>query len=274
MSWTLRDLRWRWSPLHEAPAAAARPVTRLHLESAARAGRERREAAKKLARAPLVQSALAWLLSAYVGATLATMRWRFEDRAAVDAAVASPNGFIGCFWHSRIALAVVCRRVLKDKPRRVLISNSPDGELIAKIVGRLSFPAIRGSSSQDRRAPRRSVAAFREALRFLDGGGLVAITPDGPRGPAEQMPAGPVMLARAQGTPVLLFGLAARPAITLRSWDKSKIPLPFARGVVVFDGLLTVARDAGPASVDATRLEWQARLTAAQARAEALVAAR
>jgi lysophospholipid acyltransferase (LPLAT)-like uncharacterized protein len=228
---------------------------------------------KKLVRTPWVQSALAWLVSAYLNATLATMRWRFENREAADAAVASPSGAIACFWHGRIALAVACRRVLKAKPRRVLISNSPDGELIAKIVRRLSFPAIRGSSTTDRRAPRRSVQAFRDALRFLDAGGVVAITPDGPRGPAEEMPEGPVMLARARQTPVFLFGLAARPALTLNSWDKTQIPLPFSRGCVVFEGPLTVAHDAEPALIDAVRLDWQARLSAAQARAEAILAA-
>ena len=228
---------------------------------------------KKLARTPWVQSMLAWLASVYIGVTLASMRWRFEDHAAVDAAVASPNGALACFWHGRIALAIVCRRVLRSKPRRVLISNSPDGELIAKIVRRLSFPAIRGSSTTDRRAPRRSVPAFREALRFIDAGGVVAITPDGPRGPAQEMPEGPVMLARARQTPVFLCGLAARPALTLNSWDKTQIPLPFGRGCVVFEGPFTVSHDAEPAAIEAARLDWQARLSAAQARAEAILAA-
>ena len=99
---------------------------------------------KTFVRTPWVQSALAWLVSAYLGATLATMRWRFENLAPLEATVAGEGG-VACFWHGRIALAVACRRVLKQKPRRVLISNSPDGELIAKIVERLSFPAIRGS---------------------------------------------------------------------------------------------------------------------------------
>lgn len=225
---------------------------------------------KMFVRTPWVQSTLAWLVSVYLGATLATMRWRFENRGPVDAAVGEPAGAVACFWHGRIALAVVCRRVLKRKPRRVLISNSPDGELIAKIVGRLSFPAIRGSTTMDSRANRRSIGAFREAVRFIDAGGVVAITPDGPRGPAEQMPQGPVMLARARQTPVFLFGLAAHPTLTLNSWDKTQIPLPFGRGCVVFEGPLTAPHDAEPETI---RLDWQARLSAAQARAEALLAA-
>ena len=224
-------------------------------------------------RTPWVQSTLAWLVSAYLGATLATMRWRFENRAAADAAVASPDGIIACFWHGRIALAVVCRRVLKRKPRRVLISNSPDGELIARIVGRLGFPAIRGSSTMDNRANRRSIGAFRDAVKFLDAGGVVAITPDGPRGPAERMPEGPVALARARQTPVFLFGLAAQPVVTLKSWDRTRIPLPFSRGCVVFEGPLTIPAGAGAEAIEAARLDWQTRLCAVQARAEALLAA-
>ncbi|HEY2710621.1 MAG TPA: lysophospholipid acyltransferase family protein [Caulobacteraceae bacterium] len=228
---------------------------------------------KLFIRTPWVQSTLAWLVSVYLGATLATMRWRFENREAADVMVASPSGIVACFWHSGLALAVISGRVLKQKPRRVMISNSPDGELIAKIVARLGFPAIRGSTTMDRRANRRSVGAFREALRFIEDGGVIAITPDGPRGPPERMPEGPVVLAKARGTPVFLCGLACRPVVTLKSWDKTKLPLPFGRGCVVFDGPLAILHGADPESVEATRLDWQARLNAAQARAEALLAA-
>ena len=66
---------------------------------------------KMFVRRPWVQSLLAWLVSAYLGVTLATMRWRFIDRSSVDAAVASSEGVIACFWHGRIALAVACRRL-------------------------------------------------------------------------------------------------------------------------------------------------------------------
>jgi lysophospholipid acyltransferase (LPLAT)-like uncharacterized protein len=229
---------------------------------------------KKFVRRPWVQTLLAWLVSAYLDVTLATMRWRFIDRGLADAAVASPDGLIACFWHGRIALAVVCRRVLKKKPRRVLISRSPDGEFIAKVVRRLSFPAIRGSANRpDAAHDQRSFGASRDVLRFIRDGGVVAITPDGPLGPAEQMPAGPVLLARIADTPVFLFGLAARPTLTLRSWDHTQIPLPFGRGCVVFDGPLSAPRKADAAEVECVRADWQARLRAVQAAAEAALAA-
>ena len=230
---------------------------------------------KMFFRRPWVQATLAWLVSAYLRVTLATMRWRFIDRASVDAAVASSEGVIACFWHGRIALAVACRRVLKKKPRRVLISRSPDGELIAKVVRRLSFPAIRGSANRPGAAhDQRTFAASRDVLRFMRDGGLVAITPDGPLGPTEQMPIGPVLLARISEAPVLLFGLAAKPTLTLKTWDRTQIPLPFGRGCVVFDGLLTVSRGARPEELESVRADWQSRLCAAQQAAEAALGAR
>jgi hypothetical protein len=228
---------------------------------------------KLFARRRWVQATLAWLVSAYLSLTLRTMRWRFENRAPADAAAAAPGGVVACFWHGRIALAPATRPIFGRKPRRVLISNSPDGEFIAQVVQRLGFPAIRGSTTSDDRRERRSIWAFREAISFIDAGGAMIITPDGPRGPAQAMPQGTVMLARTRGTPVILMGIAARPVMKLGSWDRTQIPLPFGRGCAVFDGPLTVSRKADAAAVGAMRADWEARLTAAQAKAEAMLAA-
>ena len=228
---------------------------------------------RRFLRLKWVQSTLALLVSGWIAFALATMRWTFVNREAADAACAAQEGMIGCFWHGRIAMAVVCRRVLKSKPRRVLISLSPDGEFIAQAVERLGFPAIRGSAGRKGKAGTKGGAtAFRTALRFLKEGGVIAITPDGPRGPNQTMAEGPITLARTAEVPVFLFGLAATPAIQLKSWDKGRIPMPFTRGCVVFDGPLHAPREADPERLEALRADWQARLIAAQTRAEATLA--
>ena len=230
---------------------------------------------KGFIRSPFVQGLLSMILSGYIDLALATMRWRFVDTEEADKAVQSPGGLIGAFWHGRIALAVVCRRVLKHKPRKVMISLSRDGEFIARAVERLGFPAIRGSSGKKGKAgpkDKRGAAAFREALKFMADGGCLAITPDGPRGPNQVMQDGTITLARAAGVPVFVFGLAVDRAITMKSWDKGRLPLLFSRGCAVFDGPFHAPRDADAAMQEALRLEWTARLNAAQARAEAILA--
>jgi lysophospholipid acyltransferase (LPLAT)-like uncharacterized protein len=226
---------------------------------------------KRFIRSAFVQHLLSMILSGYIDLALATMRWRFMDTEAVDRAVQSPDGVIGAFWHGRIALAVVCRRVLKHKPRKVMISLSRDGEFIARAVERLGFPAIRGSAAKKGK-DKRGAAAFREALKFMADGGCLAITPDGPRGPNQVMQEGTITLARAAGVPVFVFGLAVDRGITLKTWDRGRLPLLFSRGCVVFDGPFHAPRDADAATQQMLRQTWQDRLNAAQARAEAILA--
>lgn len=225
---------------------------------------------KRLGRSAAVQAGASLALSLYIDLAVATMRWRFLDREGADALVASDKGAIACFWHGRIGLAVGCRRVLKAKPRRVLISLSRDGDFIASTVRRLGFPAIRGSGGDAADTLRKGgVGAFVEARKFVEAGGVAVITPDGPHGPTEAMAPGAAALARLTGAPVILFGLAARPAIRLKSWDRTCLPTPFSRGCAVFVGPLFAPPDADAQALEALRADWQARLRDAQARAEA-----
>ena len=218
-----------------------------------------------------MQVALAIILSGYLKLVLATLRWTRENEGRAEAVWASKTGVIVCFWHSRISLSPACWPLDRAQEPRALVSLSPDGVFIAEAMRRLGFPAIRGSSRKetDPTNDKGGGAAFREVLKWIKAGKGIAITPDGPRGPAEQMAEGAALLGKLSGAPILFVGLAAKPCITLNSWDKAVIPLPFARGAIVWDG-----RDAVDRKADAEALgaEWAARLSAATRRAEALVA--
>jgi lysophospholipid acyltransferase (LPLAT)-like uncharacterized protein len=222
-------------------------------------------------RSPAVQAVLGWLVAAYIELIILTVRWRFENRAPVDAFMAGPDGAVALFWHGRIAQGMACRPLLADKPRKVMISLSPDGAFIAGAAERLKIPPVRGSTGREG-ASKGGMRAFREALTFLRSGGIMILTPDGPRGPREALPIGPVQMARAAGCPAFIMSLAASPAMTLASWDKARIPLPFARGQVVLEGPLRLPADADAESLEAVRADWEARMRQGQARAEALLA--
>jgi lysophospholipid acyltransferase (LPLAT)-like uncharacterized protein len=231
---------------------------------------------KRLMRNPAVQALLALLLTGYLRLALGTIRWRREGESLAEAARASGAGLIVCLWHGRIALSPASWP-LRDRAGpepRALISLSPDGAFIARAMAWLGVPAIRGSStkSSDKAKPKGGAAAFREALAWLQDGGGLAMTPDGPRGPAEQMAPGAVQLARLAGVPVLLAGLACRPAIRLSSWDGAVLPLPFARGAVVWAGPFTAPAEAGDGQVAELQRDWSRALSDATARAEALAA--
>jgi hypothetical protein len=225
---------------------------------------------KALFRSPAVQVLLAALAAAYIRLIMVTVRWRFENRAPVDAIMSSQEGLIALFWHGRIAQGMACRPLLRDKPRRVMISLSPDSQFIARAATSLGIPPVRGSAGREG-VSKGGARAFREALAFIRAGGVMILTPDGPRGPAESLPLGPLQMARAAECPVFIMSLAARPAIRLKSWDEARLPLPFARGQVVLEGPLRLPHRADSESLEAARVDWQARMRGGQARAEAML---
>lgn len=111
----------------------------------------------------------------------------------------------------------------------VAVSRSRDGDLIGATLRALGYtdPA-RGSSS------RGGSAALRGLLRHLEKGTTTAVLVDGPRGPARVAKTGVIVLARLADVPIQPVAFSARPAIRLKSWDRSLIPLPFARVVCAY----------------------------------------
>jgi X-X-X-Leu-X-X-Gly heptad repeat protein len=134
-------------------------------------------------------------------------------------------------------------------------------------VARLGIPAVRGSSSNKDKADKAKGGsqALRDGLKQLKTGAL-ALTPDGPRGPARQMAEGLPLLAKLSGAPTLLIGLSCNPAIRLNSWDRGLLPLPFGKGAIVWD------RVDYPQGEDVAEVAaaWTERLTAVEARADAI----
>ncbi|MFN3353247.1 MAG: lysophospholipid acyltransferase family protein [Brevundimonas sp.] len=218
-------------------------------------------------RNPILQSALAWLLAAWMQFCFRTMRWTWEDAHLAEEVWAEGGGVLCVFWHSRIGLSPASWPLDRAQPAKALISLSADGEFIAKAVARQGFPAVRGSSANKDKADRAKggAQALRDGLRQLKVGAL-AITPDGPRGPARRMAEGLPLLAKLSGAPVLFIGLSCSPAIRLKSWDRAILPLPFARGAVVWDRAL-YPEGGDMAAVTA---DWTARLNAVEARADVI----
>lgn len=224
---------------------------------------------KKLLRSAWVQGLLARLVWAYIELLIATLHWRTSGAGPADAAIASDAGFIALFWHGLIPQAIACRPVLHDKARTVMVSMSRDGNFIADAAVRLKIPVIRGSTG--RREPggeKGGAAAFRAAMAVIRDGGLMLLTPDGPRGPRHTMQIGPVQLAKAAGCPVYLMGLASRPSFAMGSWDEGKLPLPFARAALIIEGPEVVPRDADVEAMETIRLKWQAIMERVSARAD------
>jgi len=141
---------------------------------------------------------------------------------------------IYCFWHRCVFAAAY---LFRKRDIRVLTSRSYDGEYIARIIERLGFRAVRGSSS------RGAVQSLRELQRELEDGAFVAFTIDGPRGPRYVAKPGPIHLARITGAPIFSFYVAVEKAWILRTWDEFIVPKPFSRIHCYVRSPLRVAAD-------------------------------
>lgn len=102
-----------------------------------------------------------------------------------------------------------------------MISRHGDGEMIARLIHLFGGGTIRGSSSKG------ASTVLRLALKSLENGRDVGITPDGPRGPRHSVADGIVHLAQAKHVPIVTINYNASASWRMSSWDRFCIPKPF-----------------------------------------------
>ncbi|MDB5438675.1 MAG: hypothetical protein JWM33_1102 [Caulobacteraceae bacterium] len=227
---------------------------------------------KALRSQPMIAFA-ASLIAGYLKLCFLTLRWRREGMEIAQGVWDQEGGAIVCVWHQGVPMGPLAWPKGEARQElRILISKSADGEFITQTMARLGHGSVRGSSAKKSKAGSKNKAgelAFREMVAWVKSGGAIAVTPDGPRGPARVMAPGVLALARMTGAPVLLAGLACKPCIRLKTWDRTIIPLPFARAALTYAGPVHAGRDD---DLEALALDWALRLTTVTERAEALAA--
>lgn len=134
-----------------------------------------------------------WVLKGLYG----SLRVRHVRLDLIDNA----SQYILTFWHSHLLLMLHARY---RRPISALVSQSRDGEMIAQVFDHYGVDSSRGSST------RGGAAGLRDMLRRARDGHNLAITPDGPRGPARIAKEGVVIAAQATGLPILPVAFAAK----------------------------------------------------------------
>ncbi len=178
-------------------------------------------------------------------ALAATWRYRVIGGETIETLRSRGTPFIFSLWHGQLLPLIWYHR---NQSVSILVSEHRDGELIARLVRSLGYRLIRGSTT---RGGARALLALVKELR---AGGEVAVTPDGPKGPARSYAAGALVAAQRSGAPILPIVAHADRAWRLGTWDSFMIPKPFARVTVAYGPATRVrsptARDAqaeGPA---------------------------
>jgi lysophospholipid acyltransferase (LPLAT)-like uncharacterized protein len=175
-----------------------------------------------------------------------TWRMRTSGGEIVSGLRAAKQPIVFALWHGHLLPGLWQHR---GEGVAVLISEHRDGEIIAGIALGLGYRTVRGSTY--RGADRALVGLVRE----LRAGHDVAVTPDGPRGPAGHFAPGALVAAQRAGAPIVSVGISASRAWRLRSWDGFMIPKPFARVTVAYGTASVESGTARDAAAEAPRFQ-------------------
>ena len=185
---------------------------------------------------------------AALDALLGTARFDIENEAAYRAYWQEGRPVIFVLWHGRLLPLGYLHR---GQGVYGLASLSADGEYIARVLVHWGMPMVRGSSS------RGGDTALRQMVRVVRAGHSMAITPDGPRGPRQQLKPGVLQLAQLTGAPLIPIAAAASRAWWFESWDRFLVPKPFARIAVAYGRPVLVPREADAATLEEARSTLQ-----------------
>ena len=191
-----------------------------------------------------------------------SLRKEFEGHEELQERLRAGKQFVGICWHSRSIILPRHYHWVCYRPISVLVSQSFDGRFAGALLARHGFKPIYGSSS------RGGQEGQEEMITSGRQGHCLAVTVDGPRGPAEEMKHGAVRMAASTGYPIYPFSSYADKITRLRSWDRMIIPHPFARAFFIIGKAIWVPADADEAAIEAKRVEAETELKRITAAAE------
>ncbi len=193
--------------------------------------------------------------------SLLTRTWRIRTRNAEgwQKLRAEKKPWIFALWHSALLPASFQHR---HQNIAVLVSQHRDGEIIARVLAAWGNSTVRGSTT------RGGARALLAMIGELERGIVVAVTPDGPRGPALQFQPGALVAAQRANVPIVPLLIHADRAWRLKSWDRFMIPKFFARVTIAY-GDPTFVGGSSPREAAAEADRFEALMTATQRVADA-----
>ena len=157
-------------------------------------------------------------------------------------------------WHANQFLV----HGIEDKAHlSILISNSRDGEIVARAVEKWGFKVVRGSSGK-----KGAVESTMQMLHRLKAGECVGIMVDGPSGPLHKVKNGAIKLAQMSGAPIIPahWYSPQKTFINLPSWDKMKTPFGDCNILNIYGEPIYVKEDATSEELALVKDEVKAQL--------------
>jgi lysophospholipid acyltransferase (LPLAT)-like uncharacterized protein len=165
-------------------------------------------------------------------------------------------------WHGD-APSLLCAVKMK-KPRVplvIMISTEPRGDCLSILCRLLGIRVVRGSGAAT------GWEALAEIGAIVERGACAIITPDG-GGPPHVVKPGVVVLAAAQGVPLVAVGASCSPALREHhKWDNARNPVPFGQIAVLLSEPRPVGSAEDAEAIERERLQLHEKLGRAAAAA-------
>ncbi len=152
-----------------------------------------------------------------------TFRLKIENEKEWVDYLKNGGAVLLCVWHQQFFSAIRHFQNYKIYNPSIMISQSRDGEIVARMCKHNGWNAVRGSSS------RGGKEALKKMITKLKETKLAAHIVDGPKGPSGKVKPGVIRLAHATDAVIVPVSVSAEKAWYFNSWDKFLLPKPFAK---------------------------------------------
>jgi len=193
---------------------------------------------------------------------LSLLRIRVAGEEIALGCLADYGRVIVAVWHQRFLPALAYVTKFRNFEPIVMISQSKDGELAARLAQRLGLVPVRGSST------RGGETALAAILKALKKNPAVIHIVDGPQGPKGIVKPGLISMAQMSGAVILPVFVSANRAWIMGSWDRFLVPKPFSKVTIEWGPPLVVPQDLDPARNEEFRSEIEQRLSEGYAQAD------
>jgi len=194
---------------------------------------------KTILQSPLVQKILVSLCYYYIRFVYLTCQKQIIGIDNLNNPIKAQEPIIIAFWHGRMALLPPAWQWPKN-PFSMLLSAHRDGKLIGALLHKFKLKTIEGSST------RGGTEAAIEIFHSLKKGSIIGVTPDGPRGPKQEVSKGILRLAHQSGAKIIPVSYGVSSGKQLRSWDRFLIPHPFSKAYILVGEALHVEDEDWP----------------------------
>ena len=179
------------------------------------------------------------LARGYVRLLLRTTRINLDGDQEGQALLQSEDPVIFAVWHCQLLACLYLAGVYcRAKPPLVIMASpSRDGEFIAEVARGLGFVVFPGSRRKG------GLQALKRMAGYMQQGYTTALATDGSRGPARVAQKGVLYLSRETQTPIVPAAVAHSRKMTLNTWDRFEVPLPFGHSTLLMGAPLWLSRE-------------------------------